>query len=212
MLRGYFAALFHNWMGKMSGPFSVILLFLPIIFPRFFADSKALTTAIWIAAAICFMVANFSAWRYEHDRYIAEVSKNQKPEIIGQAHDFKATGRWGDDIEHGLISTNCEIRFDLTLCNHRHASTNLANVAVLGRLLSRTVMTRDLRFESVRLDYGIAVCVPVTLFIQLNSIRSCEMREKELDLKDLRVYAVDGLGTYHGIPIPDEETLFLGNH
>ena len=73
-------------------------------------------------------------------------------------------------------------------------------------------MTRDLRFESVRLDYGIAVCVTVTLFIQLNSIRSCEMREKELDLKDLRVYAVDGLGTYHGIPIPDEETLFLGNH
>jgi len=77
MVRQYLAALFHGWIGKMSGPASVALAILPLVFPKLFAEHAMLVRATWVAAVVCFAVANYSAWRYERGRYESERAKGE---------------------------------------------------------------------------------------------------------------------------------------
>jgi hypothetical protein len=61
----------------MSGLASVILVFLPIIFPSWFGDSKVLIHATWAAAAGCFLVANYAAWLAKRNELQEEKAKNE---------------------------------------------------------------------------------------------------------------------------------------
>ena len=79
----YFADLFHGWVGTMSGIASIVLLFLPLILPKLFVDSKIAVRATWVAAAICFVVANYTAWLREHKLVVAkesEIDRISKPD------------------------------------------------------------------------------------------------------------------------------------
>jgi hypothetical protein len=76
-LKEYVLALFHGWVGIMSGLASVILLFLPLVLPGLFADSKAAERAVWIAAAGCFFIATYSAWLAERAALEQEKAKNE---------------------------------------------------------------------------------------------------------------------------------------
>jgi hypothetical protein len=73
----YFAAIFHGWVGKMSGLASVILAFLPIVFPGWFGDSKVLIRTTWAVAAICFLIANYAAWLAKRNELQREKAKNE---------------------------------------------------------------------------------------------------------------------------------------
>lgn len=66
----------------MSGGASVVLTFLPIVFPRLFTDAVWAVRSIWIATVLCFLVANYSAWKYERDKYEKEKAKNEIPPDI----------------------------------------------------------------------------------------------------------------------------------
>lgn len=76
----------------MSGLASVILMFLPLIFPHVFGDSTTLERAIWFTAFICFVFANYHVWVREHKaiglreaKTIAEVAeKNAEIERISK--------------------------------------------------------------------------------------------------------------------------------
>ena len=66
-VREYLAALFHAWVGRMSGLASVALLFLPLLLPSIFANSKVIERPTWAAAALCFLIASYAAWLRERE-------------------------------------------------------------------------------------------------------------------------------------------------
>ena len=88
MLKEYVAALLHDWVGKMSGLASVILLFLPLIFPHVFANSHNFERATWGAAFVCFIVGNYHVWTrqkrilVEKDATIERISKPDECPVV----------------------------------------------------------------------------------------------------------------------------------
>jgi hypothetical protein len=72
----YFAGLFRGWAVAMSTAASLVLLFLPLLFPSTFEDSSAIPASyVWIAAAICFVAANFMFWKRDYKRAEEMASK-----------------------------------------------------------------------------------------------------------------------------------------
>jgi len=64
----YFVGLFSGWVALMSAS-SLILLFLPLLFPdRFRSPSAIPAWCIWLGAALCFLATNFMVWHREHKR------------------------------------------------------------------------------------------------------------------------------------------------
>jgi hypothetical protein len=105
-VKEYFSALFHDWVGKMSGLASVILLFLPLIFPHAFSDSHTLEHATWIAAFVCFVVANYHVYVRQRkliatkDAEIERISKPDKCPVVrvygwSENHGQAEEGSWG---------------------------------------------------------------------------------------------------------------------
>jgi hypothetical protein len=98
MVKDYFAALFHDWVGKMSGLASVTLLFLPLIFPRLFVNSKNLERATWGAALVCAVIANYHVW-VRQQKLITRLSKPDKCPVVrvmGWSEDHgQEEGTWG---------------------------------------------------------------------------------------------------------------------
>ena len=113
----HFAALFHSWVGKMSGPASVILVFLPILWPNLFGQSRTLLRSTWIAAGICFLVANCFAWNYERDKYEAEAHKNTLPLIKGILSNISFRGVVTSGHSDGKWHIVGAVNFDPYLCN-----------------------------------------------------------------------------------------------
>lgn len=73
MLSKYFAALFEKWEGKMSGIVSLCLTALAT-YSTFLAGDKGIGRAriyLWVAAALCFLYANYAAWHQQHLRNLA---------------------------------------------------------------------------------------------------------------------------------------------
>jgi hypothetical protein len=207
MVKEYFAAIFQSWVGKMSGPAAVLLVFLPLLWPSLFGQSTMLGRATWVAAAICLVIANYSAWKHERDKYEREASRNEKPEIRGKAWNFRKTGMHGDTRLRNESYATFGIDFDLTLSNHRPATTNLANVSIAGSLMSITTMIRDVKFQTEILAHGIAVVVSVSALVSLNGVSISDLKNKEIALDRFYIGIFDGFGIYHPIPIPDDETI-----
>jgi len=63
MLRKYLASLWADWVARMSGVASVILAFLAAYLEFIVKHGKA---ALWVTAAICFVIASYRIWAKEH--------------------------------------------------------------------------------------------------------------------------------------------------
>jgi len=76
----YIHSLFTGWTALMSA-LSLVLLFLPSTFPDKYR------WCVWLAAALCFLAANFMAWAGEHRRTqqaetaLAEI-ENARPQVV----------------------------------------------------------------------------------------------------------------------------------
>lgn len=68
MLKEYFAALWADWVARMSGAASIILAFLAAYFEFIVQHGKA---ALWVTAAICFIIASYRIWVKKHAAVLA---------------------------------------------------------------------------------------------------------------------------------------------
>jgi hypothetical protein len=65
MLRKYLAALWADWVARMSGAASVLLAFLAAYLEFVIKNGKA---ALWVTAAVCFIIASYRIWAAEHKK------------------------------------------------------------------------------------------------------------------------------------------------
>lgn len=68
MLKKYFAAVWADWVARMSGIASIILAFLAAYFEFIVKHGKAV---LWITAALCFIIASYRIWAKEHMAVLA---------------------------------------------------------------------------------------------------------------------------------------------
>ncbi len=209
MVKEYFAALFHSWVGKMSGPASVLLGFLPLLWPQLFGQSKFLSRATWIAALVCFFVANYSAWKYERDKYETEKSKNGRPEIKGHAAGFDVDGKRGHMRGDSAQGYACfEMRCYLDLCNHRPVPTNLTDIKLDGSKLDPPMEFQEVQFDmGKKLEFGIGIAVTVTARVVVDGFTMTSLRARDFSMDDLAITVVDGFGDSHPIDISYNERL-----
>jgi hypothetical protein len=81
MLIEYIRAVNKDWIARMSGPAAVILAFLGVYLDYIAKHGRA---ALWIAAAICFVITSYRVWGNEHKALLVEREKNLRPEIRGE--------------------------------------------------------------------------------------------------------------------------------
>ena len=220
-VKEYLAALFHSWVGKMSGPASVVLAFLPIIWPNLFGHSTTFTRATWIAAVICFLIANFSAWSYERDKYEAEAHKNTLPLIKGILSNISFGGTVTTGQTRGKWQIVGAVNFDLYLCNQMPRETNLQRIELDGSALNPRVhfgtpalltalgAPSDVRRKAENAIVGIVLAdgKGVTIPHLLVSATVYDFKDKSqiptIDLKELKVFAVDGFLNRHPVFVED---------
>jgi hypothetical protein len=226
-IKEYFTALFHSWVGKMSGPASVVLAFLPIIWPGLFGQSTILIRATWIAAVVCFLIANFSAWSYERDKYEAEAHKNTLPLIKGSLSNISFGGTVQTGQTLGKWHIVGAVNFDLYLCNQMPRDTNLQRLELDGSALNPPVQfgrpalltalgaPSDVRRKAENAVVGIVLAdgKGITIPHLLVSATVHEFQDKSqippIDLKDLKVFAVDGFLNRHLLSVEDGAKLIF---
>jgi hypothetical protein len=68
----YLKALWSDWPARMTGPLSLILLFVPLLAPQFTAQLLGGSTLVWIVSFVCLIVSTYRAWLSEHRARLAE--------------------------------------------------------------------------------------------------------------------------------------------
>jgi hypothetical protein len=87
MLGKYLAALWSDWVARMSGVASVILAFLAAYLEFIVKNGRV---ALWATAAVCFVVASYRIWAKEHKALLA---KQAELERLVAENDGGARGR-----------------------------------------------------------------------------------------------------------------------
>jgi hypothetical protein len=134
-VKQYLFALFRGWAVSMSTVASLVFLFLPIVLPGKFRDSSAVSAGyIWIAAAVCFLVANFLVWKHEHVVLENELTKNQAaPKIQISALNTISSGK----LTLGL--TDLFVYLELVLESPSRVSISDFSLMVFSASASRTL-------------------------------------------------------------------------
>lgn len=71
-IAAYIKAVWGDWVARMTGPLSLILLFTPLFNPNFTAQHLGGSNLVWIVAFLCLIVSTFRAWLREHRTRLAE--------------------------------------------------------------------------------------------------------------------------------------------
>lgn len=72
LLGPFLKAVFGDWLARMTGPLSLILLFAPLLIPRTTAQYPGGNTLIWIVAFVCLCVSSYRIWLSEHRARLAQ--------------------------------------------------------------------------------------------------------------------------------------------
>jgi hypothetical protein len=72
LVSAYLKAIGSDWVARMTGPLSLILLLVPLLAPDLTAQYLGGSTLVWIVAFICLIVSTYRAWLSEHRARLAE--------------------------------------------------------------------------------------------------------------------------------------------
>ena len=114
-------------------------------------------------AAIFFIIAAYKAWRLEHELYIGEVAKNEKPEIQGEVYGFSPALYRSDGVFDRIWHVQFEFNFTLFMCNHKPISTTIRQLRLDGSLLCPKVIFEVTLAPDISLSHGIGKTFPITL-------------------------------------------------
>jgi len=86
MVSAYFSAIWETWEGKMSG---IASLFLTLVatYSTFFAGQEGISRVkvyLWVAAALCFVFANYKAWEKKAKKVqeLTLLIEDRRPKLI----------------------------------------------------------------------------------------------------------------------------------
>jgi hypothetical protein len=68
----YLKATGSDWLARMTGPISLILLFVPLLAPNLTANYLGGSALVWIVAFVCLIVSSYRTWLLEHRVRLAE--------------------------------------------------------------------------------------------------------------------------------------------
>ena len=213
------------WEDEISGPVLAIVGIVLLIVQAFVTDvptaTKALKCGAWVtlgAAAVMVLVAQYKAWSLERDKYEAEATKNGQPEIKGEAFNFRDTGQRVT----GVTFWNAEIRFEMSVCNHRPVNTNMKRVEIDGQLMVGAArFSKILAFKPVPckvmhqppldtnpiLPHAMDVKLIVEAWVEIDA--DDLQKHEAIKLDGLKIRVVDGLGGAHVIGVRAGEELAL---
>lgn len=201
-------ALFKGWWAMMScAAFTALGVYVA-------ATNKGNTWVVGgsaVLAVVFFVVAAYLTWKDEHDRYVHEVAKNQKPEIQGEL----TVSGYGIETEghtQGHWSVSSEVFFQLTLCNHRAVNTTLEDLDWDGSHLNPPVVFDDgvksMHSDPIgeHLPHGIGRTINVGFVANIDGVKWKDVHP--IDLQPLKFYVIDAFGQKHQIKIKPGERLF----
>jgi hypothetical protein len=164
-----------------------------------------------VLAVVFFVLAAFLTWNDEHQKYVAEVAKNQMPDIKGQL-EMVGSGMYGISTGSGETSCSCDLIFDLSLCNHRPVNTTLQGIDFDGSQLnppvvfSPSVAQRHEWFPAgALLTHGIGVTAQAIVEARVSGTTFTS-----LSLNALRVHVIDAFGNRHLLSMKQGQTVEIG--
>jgi hypothetical protein len=220
------AVLFKHWWALLScAVFTVFGVFAMMTK----LPNEAVVKGSFGLALALFIVAAFLAWKSEHESYLSEVAKNERPELSGEAYGFSASydarplydadvlnARFdidGTDDDSGVLKAN--LYFNLYLYNQRDVPTLIRSIQLDGSKL-----TPPLEFDiwpprndflgELELSYSIGKTVDVSGTVLVSGFKS---------LGDVPSISLDGIGIrvedsfqqWHAIGVRTGESIaFIG--
>ena len=169
-----------------------------------------------VLVAVFLGVASYHAWREEHDKYISEVARYQRPDISGEAFNFSGYPLQGDD--RRSWSASYEVKFEVLFRNHSPVNTTLERIELDG-----TRLTPALLFDShvigaalgegafpvgLEVPRGIGKQITVRVTAMVGGLRIRQIPPIALD--NLAVHIVDAFDQKHPIRIRAGERLIFG--
>jgi len=171
-----------------------------------------------LAAAVFFLVAGYETWRDEHVRYILEIAKNGRPDIRGEAFNFSGYGIHAEGHEHGHWSVDCEVTFEIYVCNHNTITTTLKAIEVDGSRLTPPIKFDFRVIEAVRrepafpvgmeMPHGVGKSLKVRANATVDGMRFSEV--PPIGLEHLGIHIVDAFENSHPIRVKQGERLIFG--
>jgi hypothetical protein len=210
----YFTELFRGWAVVMSTA-SVVLLFLPLVFPNQFKDSSAVPARyIWILAAFCFFATGYQVWRRERtlveakDAEIERISRGKGlPLIKGTAFHFRFNGTLSQGNKNGKWHVSSAVTFKVNLCNHNERETNLQDLTLDGSALEPPIEFGSTNVEGYQLPSGQGINISTVMV--LATVYGFQHKEDLpiIALDKLKVTVIDGFMHEHLIDVESGETL-----
>jgi hypothetical protein len=229
-LKEYLTMLWRFWGSRISGPilalvgFGLIVINLCIPSDSPAIAAKALLVGAWItlgAAGFMVLIAQYDVWDAERDKYEVEVLKNARPEIQGDASNFRS-GKYADSPE----GCQTEIWFELNVTNCRQVTTNVRDLELDGTKMECGPQFSNVYgfpySQTIGMDHPKSDLLDVELRPGFNipfrghariSIPGREWRDFEfvVDLAALQINLVDGFGIRHPIGIRPGAKLTVGS-
>ncbi|MEP6961304.1 MAG: hypothetical protein ABI995_04460 [Acidobacteriota bacterium] len=206
MLRDYLRAIFRHWAAAMTGAAGLLASVIAAI-----RNDNVLF--IWMTAGLglaFLLTAGYRAWRQEHVAYLAELEKNQKPEIKGEAYGFRVRMQTS-----GMGTRGADLILRMDLCNHRQVPTNFIGVQIEGAQTTPpsrffesnlpVILTRgDSEYVPPRPDlpHGRSVTVEWCVSIEVDGR---DYGEVQIDQASIEV--IDSFGNRHPIQIRAGESV-----
>jgi hypothetical protein len=149
---------------------------------------------------------------------MAEVAKNAKPDIRGEAFNFSGRGIHEEGCAYGRWSVSCNITFEIAACNHGAIVPTLKAVEMKGPSLTPPI-TFDFSFfqgfgrepafpVGTEMQHGIGKNMKVRATATVDGKRLAEMQPIVMD--DFKVHIVDAFGYKHPIRVRRSERLVFG--
>jgi hypothetical protein len=214
-IRLFAAAMFKHWWELMScAAFTILGVYIA-------ATDRGngwVVGGIAFLAAVFFVLAAYRTWRDEHHRYIGEVARNHRPDIWGEAFNFSGYGIHGEGHEHGHCSADCNVTFEIYVCNHNPITTTLKAVEVDGSRLTPPVnfdfrvieaVLREPAFPvGMEMPHGMGKTMKVHATATVDGMRLAEIPPIVMDA--IQIHIVDAFEHKHPIRVKQGERLIFG--
>lgn len=214
MFREYIAVVkrhFGNFIaGPIVGAFGLLAAFIGW---KTGASPEFVKWTAWISLAVfplSIFPAQYYAWKDERLELEKERAKNEKPEIGGEAWNFKV-GIKGPSVISGKSYFGAQVYFAMRVCNSRQVKTSVRDVILDGSNLNPPVKFYRVQqlaeypspagMPQLILDHGIHKDIPCAFQAEM------EGEPKNVILDNLIIELVDGFGVHHSIQTRAGESL-----
>lgn len=200
----YLQALWRHWWSLMG---CAAFTFLGIYAAATSQTPAWAVRASFALSAILFFVASYQAWKQERESLTDELSKNQQPDIRGEAYDFgfdekRIATQIVDEVKHKSL---VGFVFKLDLHNHHNVTTNLVAVELDGGGLPEPVVFSNLEYpQGILLEYAQSITIKVAGRAEATYVPG---DLKFISLDNLKIYIIDGLRGRHEIHTRQGEQL-----